>query len=118
MLTNILEFDVVTVGRYSPDYRKKAYVYPGALYGSQSLIPVQACGGLVNMSVKSSPVGAPRMVAQVVFLASDKATEAFRSLRDRDSSVDVVLLTTKKALFLMERESATEIEKNLTTITC
>ena len=113
MLTNFLDFDIVTVGRYVPDSSKKTYVYPGDMHGVSSFIPRQAVGGLVDMYMDKPENGSPHLRAKIVFFPHDKAMEIFRGLRDNAIPEEVVVLVTPKALFLMEKESALEIEKSL-----
>lgn len=104
-MSNTLDLDVITVGRYVPDATKRTYVYSGAYHGVNSLIPSMACGGLVQLFMND----AHQMKGKIVFSMKDSAMAIFRTARDNMDKV--ALLVTKSAIYIMDRESAEVIEK-------
>ena len=102
---NTLDINVITIGRYVPDATKKTYIYPGTCHGVKSLVPSLACGGLVGLFMDD----AHQMKGKMLFFGKDSSMEIFREVRDNLDKVSI--LVTKTALFLMDTESARDIEK-------
>lgn len=104
---NTLDLDVITVGRYVPDATKKTYIYPGCFYGMYDKhMPAQAYGGLVQLFMGEDQ----KMKGKMVFFGKDDPLSVFRGTRDQ--LVDSVLFITKRAIYIMDRETATEIEQS------
>lgn len=109
---NTLDLDVITVGRYVPDATKKTYIYPGNLFGLYNKhMPLKAYGGLVQLFMGDDQ----KMKGKMVFFSKDEPMSVFRGTRD--NLVDSVLFITKRSIYIMDRETAVELEQR-DLITC
>lgn len=110
------KLEVLTLSRFNPTTkgRQNAYVYPGEMYPPKSgLLPFQCLGAAVKFDMDRTTEGQPKIVAEVVLRNDMNFHKKYEGIHDfvRENQANLMVMVTKTGYFLMERESAKEIER-------
>jgi len=107
-MSQTIEVDVVTLGRYRSQPGKRDFVYAGDMVSTKNPMRTLCIGALLDITM-----GEDSKLKASVHLRPIGGGGKYEGMPKflQENKDSVVLLTTKTTLFLMERESAEELEK-------